>query len=416
MVEKRSWIERIFGKSLPQAPSSSTQLQMMGGFVPSFSSFGNNPYSSDVVRSSVHAIASAAAKMKPRHIRRTVEGVHAAESQVERLLQLRPNPYMSGYDFIYKVVTQLYMRGNAFVFTSTEGAYITGFYPVPASQVEFLEVPGGPLYVRFKFLGGKSVTLPYSEIIHLRRFFFENELFGEANDALMPTLELINTTNQGIINAVKSSAHLRGLLKFTQTMLKPEDIRKERDRFVSEYMTINNDGGIAAIDAKADYQPLNSDPKLINGEQMALIEEKVHKYFGLNKAIIAADYTESQWAAFYESVIEPLAVQMSLEFTAKVFTEREVGHGNEIIFEANRLQHASAKTKIELVKHLMDRGLLSINEAREIFNLAPLPDGERRILSLNYVNAAKADKYQLGEGGVEDGDEEGDAASGAANP
>lgn len=417
--ERRGLFEIIFGPR-PKPPATATQLKMLNGYTPVFTSFGQNAYASDVVRAAIHSIASNAAKLKPKHVRRVEGQVSYVNSSVERLLQVRPNEFMNSYDFLYKVITQLYMKNNAFIFMMTDGVDVTGFYPVNASAVELLETPSGEIYAKFQFMGGRQAILPYSEIIHLRRFYFENDMYGESNEqALLPTLELINTTNQGIINAVKSSANLRGLLKFTQTMLKPEDLKRARNEFVSEYMTVSNDGGVAALDAKADYQELKSEPRLVNHAQMKVIEEKVYKYFGVNESIVMSKYNEDEWNAFYESVIEPLAVQLSLEFTSKLFTDRERGHGNEIIFEANRLQYASVKTKINLIEKLMDRGLLSLNEAREIFNLSPIEDGDRRIVSLNYVNADKADLYQLGKDGEsddEDGDDngnKGDQASGA---
>lgn len=394
----------IFGKERPQE-SNKTMLKMLNGFSPTFSSFSGEAYDSDVVRSAVDAIARNAGKLKPRHIRRIEGSIQHPNSSLERLLQLRPNPYMDAYTFYYKVVTQLYMQNNAFIYIAWDpSGSVKGFYPVLASQVEFLE-SAGEIFCKFRFMGGQMVTLPYSEIIHLRRFFYKNDLYGETSDrALNPTLELLNTTNQGIANAVKSSAFLRGLLKFTQ-MLKPEDMKKQRDYFVQDYLDITNNGGIAATDVKADYIPLNSDPKMVDAKQMETIEKKVYKYFNVNEAIVTSNYNETQWSAFYESVIEPLAIQMSLEFTAKLFTDREKGHGNEIIFEANRLQYASTRTKIELIRTVTPLGLLTLNESREIFNLGPVEDGDKRIMSLNFVDADKANQYQLGKEGDEENDD-----------
>jgi HK97 family phage portal protein len=307
---------------------------------------------------------------------------------------------MNAYDFYYKVVTQLYLKNNAFILIQTDGVNTMGFYPINSSYVELLEAKD-ELFVKFTFWNGKTITVPYDEVIHLRRFYNDNDMYGESNDdALLPTLELINTTNQGIINAVKSSAFLRGLLKF-QSVLRPEDLRKHRDDFIKDYMDVNNNGGVAATDAKADYVPLNSDPKMVNSQQMKLIEEKVYKYFNINEAIVTSKYNENEWNAFYESVLETLAVQMSLEFTSKLFSDRERGHGNELIFEANRLQYASTTTKISLINTLMPLGLLTMNESREIFNLAPVEGGDKRLISLNYVDASKANKYQVGEEGDE---------------
>lgn len=376
----------IFGGKTRPSEKQQTLLRMLNGFNPTFSPFSGDAYDSDVVRAAVDAIARNAAKLKPKHIRVTADGVQEMKSHIERLLSVRPNPYMSAYDFLYKVVTLLYLQNNAFIFIDWDetGAMVRGFYPIPASVVEFLEPPRGQTMpnVRFRFLGGQSVVLPYDQIAHLRRFFYRNDLFGETSDrALTPTLELISTTDQGIANAVKSSAFLRGILKFTQ-MLKPEDLKKQRDDFVKDYLDIANNGGVAATDAKADYIPLNSDPKMIDDKQMAQIKDKVYSYFGVNEKIVKSNYTEDEWNAFYESVIEPIAIQLSLELTAKVFTDRERGFGNAIIFEANRLQYTSTKTKLEL-REMVDRGALTPNEWREAFNMAPIEGGDKPIRRLD---------------------------------
>lgn len=402
MAQKRSLFDMIFKK--PTQVSSSQSLRMLNGYTPMFTTLGDM-YNSDVVRAAVDAIARNAGKLKPKHIRRMNGSVTYTDSTIEYLLSVRPNPHMDAYSFLYKVITQLYIKNNSFVYIDwNEQGQPVAFYPVNAATVEFVEAQG-TIFVKFMFLGGQQITLPYANIIHLRRFFNTSDLYGESNTAaLLPTLELINTTNEGIVNAVKSSANLRGLLKFT-SMLSAKDMKAQRDAFVEDYLDISNNGGVAVTDSKAEYQPLSSDPKLIDAKTMELIEDKVYKYFNVNAAIVKSDYTEEQWNSFYESVIEPIAIQMSLEFTAKVFTQREQGWGNEIIFESNRLQYASNATKISLIETLMDRGLMSLNEAREIFNLAPVQDGDKRIVSLNYVDASIANQYQLGktEGGATDG-------------
>lgn len=393
MAEKRSLFDRIFGRR--PAPTAVQSLKMMNGYVPTFSTIADS-YDSDVVRSAIDAIARNAAKLKPKHIRRVNGQITHMNSNIEYLLSVRPNQYMDAYTFWYKVITQKYAQNNSYIFIEwDENGQAKSLYPINASQVEFLETQS-EIFVKFAFLGGQQVTLPYADVVHLRRFFYKNDLYGEPNHrALMPTLELINTTNEGIVNAIKSSANLRGLLKF-QAMLKPEDMRAQRDSFINDYLDISNNGGIAATDAKAEYVPLNSDPKLVDAKQMELIEDKVYKYFNVNPSIVKSDYTEEQWNAFYESVIEPIAIEMSLELTAKLFTQREQGFGHEIVFEANRLQYASNQTKINLANILLDRGVLSANEVREIFNLAPFEGGDKRIVSLNFVDASIANQYQLG--------------------
>ncbi|GJM84324.1 hypothetical protein HMSSN139_68200 [Paenibacillus sp. HMSSN-139] len=193
---------------------------MLNGFTPTFSAFSGESYDSDVVRSAIDAIARNGAKLKAKHIRNGPNGIENAKSNLERLLSVRPNQYMSAYDFYYKIITLLYAQNNAFVFIDWDemGTRVKALYPIPASTVEFLEPKSGTTpNVRFRFYGGQMVVLPYSQLVHLRRFFYRNDLFGETSDkALTPILDLINTTDQGIANAVKSSAFLRGILKFTQ--------------------------------------------------------------------------------------------------------------------------------------------------------------------------------------------------------
>lgn len=393
-MERRSIFDRVFGRY--NTPNQDyTRLQMTNGYTPTFTSFGDNAYQSDVVRATIHAIATHGAKLKAKHIRRVNGQVQEMDSVIETLLSVRPNPYMNSFDFLYKVITQLYLKNNAFILIQTEGFNVVGFYPIPANNLTMLEYKN-EMYCKFKFNNGKELTVPYSQVVHLRRFFNENDIYGDSNSALYPTLELLHTTSEGISNAVKSSAHLRGILKFTTAMLKPEDMKKQVDDFVNQYMSISNNGGIAGVDSKADYQELKSNPILINAEQMGAIEEKIFKYFNVNKNIVMSQASEQEFDAFYETVIEPISLQLTLEFTSKLFTNRELGFGNEIIFEANRLAFLSTTTKINMIQQLIPLGLLSLNEARDILNMTPVPDGDKRIVSLNYVDSSIANDYQMG--------------------
>lgn len=383
-------------------PGEQTHLKMLNEYVPIFTQFGTEPYDNDVVRSAIDSIARNAAKLKPRHIRRANGTVIPQLSNLQRLLQVRPNRYMDAYTFYYKVITQLFVKNNAFIYIDyAQDGTILGFYPITSNYVELIEARG-QVWAKFTFISGEKLTVPYTELIHLRRFFYKNDFWGESNsNTLAPTLDLITTTNQGIVNSVKQSAFIRGILKFSQSMMKPSDIKAERDRFVSEYLSIDNNGGIGAIDAKADFIPMKNEPVTVDDKQQSYIKSTIYDYFGTNENIIQSKYSEDEWNAFYESTLEPIAIQLSLEFTSKVFSERELGFGNEVVFESNRLQYASNASKINLIKETMPFGLLTMNEAREIFNLGPVEDGEKRLVSLNFVDATKQNEYQLGGDGID---------------
>ena len=282
---------------------------------------------------------------------------------------------------------------NAFCYVNYEGSK-TELFPINYSSVEAIERED-VLYLRFNLVGGDWLAIPYDEVIHLRRHFYNGDLFGESNDAIKSTLELINTLDQGLSKAVESSGSIRGILKFTQAMMKDDDIEAKRVKFVEDYLSSENNGGIAATDSKSEFVPTESKAIYIDPEQMNAINERFYSYYHVSESIIKSDYTQDQWSAFYESVLEPLAVQMSLEFTTKLFTKSEQAKGNQIMFESNRLQYATIDSKIKMVKEVMPLGLLSFNDGREIFNMAPVVDGDRRILSLNYIDSDIASEYQL---------------------
>jgi HK97 family phage portal protein len=388
-----NFLQRFF-KS--REPANVERVEVMSGGPAYFTPFDGDAYSSDIYRAAVDAIARNAGKLKASHVITIEQQRSDGDSQLNRILQVRPNPFMSSYDLIYKITTHFYLYNNAFAYLQKdERGNFLSIWPLRPLNMEFLADPSGALFCRFLFSGGKTYIFPYSEIFHIRRHFNGNDLLGDPNTAIIPTLDLAHTQSQGMEAAIKSSAVIRGILKFSQ-VLAPEKLKAEKEAFINDYLTITNAGGIAVLDSKAEYTPLKNDgPNPVDDKQIAAIKQKVYEYLGISEAIVNSSYTEDQWAAFYESVIEPLAVQFSLELTDKLFTPREQAFGNSILFEANRLQFASNATKTNILKELMPLGLFTINQALEILNLPAVSDGDRRLQTLNVVNAAKADQYQL---------------------
>jgi HK97 family phage portal protein len=309
---------------------------------------------------------------------------------------------MSAYDFLYKLASQLWVNGNAYAYIDfAENGDVQAIYPITATSVQMMTDNSGELYAEFVFRNGQTAIFRYSELIHLRRFFNTNELLGEGNGALDAVLELADAENTTITAGIKSGANIRGILKYTG-MLQDADLKEIKDKFVADYLSMNNSGGIAAIDTKVEYIPINNNPVILDAEQSKAIREKIFSFVGISEKIVNSSYSEDDFAAFYESTIEPFAIALSLECTAKIFTEREIAFGHEIIFDANRLQFVSNATKVNLIKELMPFGILTINQALEILNLPRVMDGDIRYQSLNYVQQSEALKYQLARANIKD--------------
>ena len=395
-----SLLDKLFRKQ-----ETRTGVQLVNEPTGVFSSYCGDAYSNDIYRGAVDAIARNVGKLKGSHVISYGDQTKAAgDDKLNRLLQVRPNPYMSAYDLLYKLATHYYLYNNSFaLLVRDQRGNTTGIYPITETGVEMLTDSLNNLYCRFTFANGKQAVFSYNDVIHLRRNFNSNELLGDDNGALLPALELAHTQNEGIISGIKSGANIRGILKFTQIM-SPQKLKEEKEAFINDYLQVSNDGGVVAVDQKAEYTPIENKPVMLSAEQTKAIQDKIYNYLGITESIVNSSYTEDQFAAFYESTIEPFAVALSMEFTAKIFTDREIAFGNSIMFESGRLQFSSNATKVSLIKELMPYGLLTVNQALEILNLPAVSDGDRRLQTLNVVDAAHAAEYQLKKGGADNDD------------
>ena len=371
-----------------------TQFKMMNDYMPVFTEV-LDPYDSATARKAIHTIATNAAKLSGKHVRRTAEDAVYQNDSITKLLSIRPNTFMSAYDMLYKVVTTMLLKNNAFIYIDRdENGKVIGFHPLNSNHFELLEYRG-ELYIKFQFSNGNKLTAHYDDFIHLRRYFNDHDILGSSNTPIQNKIDVIQTSDDSVVNAVKQSTFLRGILKYN-TLLKEEDVKLHRDRFIADYMDINDSSGVAALDTKADYIPLENKAEMTTERQMKFFEDDLLSYFNVSASIVNSDYDEDQWNAFYESVLEPISIQMSQEFTHKVFTKNEIGYGNEIVFDSNRIQYASVRTKIALVQYLAPLGVLKKNEVREIFNLSAIDGGDEIMQSLNFIDSEQAKTYQGG--------------------
>ena len=387
-----SILDRLFRRERTR-----TKTELINEPVSGFSMYGGDAYSNDIFREAVDAIARNAGKLKGSHVvTYNGERHETTDERLNRLLQIRPNRYMSSYDFLYKLTTRLFLYNNAFAYIDRdERGNVRALYPITATHVDILSDATGSLFCGFMLRDGREVTLPYDDIVHLRRFFNESEILGEDNTAIASGIELAQTQNDGITSAIRAGASIRGILSFTQIM-SPTRLKEEKDAFVKDYLELGNEGGVIATDQKMSYTPIDHKPVLLDADQAKEIKTKIYNYLGLTESIVNSSYTEDEYAAFYESTLEPIAIALSQEFTAKVFNDREQAFGNSIVFESGRLQFTSNKTKVSLIAQLAPYGHLTINQALEILNLPSVADGDKRLQALNMIDQSIATEYQLG--------------------
>lgn len=361
--------DKIFGNR-PKEPEKLYEgyFKMLNGYTPHFSTWGGSIYESELVRASINAIATNVGKLK-------IETQGSAKPGLQAKLKRGPNSFQTWSQFMQRLATIYYINNTAII-TPVWDEYgeISGVYaPVP-DRCEIVQYDGTP-FLRYEFSHGQRAAVELEYVGLMVRMQYRDDFFGESNKPLLPTMELIHIQNQGIEEGVKNAASYRFLAQMNN-FVKPEDLKKERKRFTELNLSRDADAGGLLLfpNSYTNIQQVTSKPFVVDADQMRAIRASVFSYFGVNEDVLENKAYGDAWAAFYEGCIEPFAIQFSEVMTRMLFTFREQGQGNKIMATANRLQYMTNADKLQVSAQMADRGLMTRNEIREIWNLSPLPE------------------------------------------
>ena len=388
--------EKIFGKRQSAAQVARQHFELLEGYKPSFTSWTGSIYESDLIRAALDAHGRHASKLQPN-----LQG--SAKPALQSKLRMGPNAYQTWSQFLYRLIVTLYIKNTAFV-VPVLGEYgeATGVIGVCPDHWELVEDRGVP-YIRMTFKSRKAIAIELSRVGILTRYQMESELFGESNKAMQPTLDLIEMQRQGIKEGIKNGATFR-FMATSSNWSKDEDLARERKRFDAHNFQEGAGGVLLWPNTFKDIKQINQDAYKVDAEQLRIIRENVYMYFAVSEDVIMSKAIGDAWAAYYESVIEPFAIQLSEVMTRMLFTERERQMGNAVWFTANRLQYMSNADKMAAISQMADRGLMTRNELREILNLAPLPEpiGDQIPARGEYYNVGEEPAQDTQEGGADD--------------
>lgn len=403
-------LEKIFKR--PEKGAVGEYFQAFTGYAPVFTTYEGGLYEMALTRAAINVIATQCGKLIP-----AVMG--AARPDLGATLEFRPNPWMGTPKYIRRLVTILLVNNTAFIVPiEDERGRIAGYFPILPNNAEVKEYQNTQ-FLRYWFSNGQTAAIEFDRVGILTRYQYRDDFFGESNNVMDTTMQLIHANNEGIKNGIKNSAFIRFLAK-VNNMIAPEDITAERKRFTKDNLSAENQSGVIIYDNKfSELKEIQSKPFIVSAAQAELIEANVFNYFGVNKKILQADYTEAEWGAFYEGTIEPIAIDLSIAHTNMTFTPRMVACGNKIMFSTNRLQYASNATKLNVSTQLFDRGLLNRNGVMDIWNMPHVEGGEKYYIRKEYTEVGKLGKEgaenadQNGTGIQDDGADGGDAAIGS---
>jgi len=372
----------VFLKNRPEPKGTyEGKFKMISGYEPRFTTHLGSIYENQLIRACINARATHISKLK-------VDILGSAKPSLRNKLAKAPNQFQSWSQFLYRLSTILDVHNTAFIVpVYDEYGEISGIFSCVPTQCEVVQYSGVP-YLRYTFRDGHKAAIELEYCAVMNKFQYKDDLFGESNHALHPTLDLISIENQGIQEATKSSAAYRFWAKITN-FTKTEDLAKERKRFSSENFARESEGGGILLfpNTYSDIHQVEAKPWVINSDQMKEIREGAFEYFGVNEEVLQNKAYGDSWTAFYEGAIEPFAIQFSEVLTKMLFTFREQSQGNEVVASSNRLQYLSNAEKLNVSTQLLDRGILTINQALDIWNLPNVENGDVRIIRGEYYNA-----------------------------
>lgn len=360
-------------------------FKMLDGYTPSFTTYDGGVYEMELTRACIHTFATHCSKLLP-----TVKG--ADLMNLQRILNTKPNAFMTSAMFLYKVAT-IYEAQNTCWIVPILNQFDTtiGFYPLNPMQVEIVTVEGSnEPWLRYTFLDGSKGAMELSRCGVVPKFLYKNDLVGEDNRALSPTMQLLDLQNQGIAEGIKSGASFRFMANVSN-FAKADDLKRERKKFVSENLGPDS-GGLALFpNTYTNVQQIKSNPQTVDAEQMRVIQTRVFDYFGSNEEILQNKCVGDAWDAYYESKIEPFAILLSQALTCMCYSREQLARGNEIVFSSNRLQYMTNKDKLTMSSQMFDRGILTFNQIMDIWNLPHIDDelGNKRFIRKEYAEISQ---------------------------
>lgn len=389
--------ETLFGK-IKMKVAMGNYFQMLNAYTPIYTTYDGGVYEMELTRACVHTFATHCSKLSP-----VVIGPDSA--RIGNIFKTRPNPFHTWAQFAYKAAT-IYEASNTCCIVPILDTFdrITGFYPVNPAMTEVRELDGEP-YLVYTFGNGQKMSVELSRVGVTNKFLYNSDLFGEDNSALNPTMQLLDVQNQGIREGIKNSAAFRFMARVSN-FATAEGLKKEREKFTNSHLGSDSGGVLLFPNTYDNIQQVQATAKIVDPEQMKLIEGRVYTYFGCNDKILHNQASGDDWAAYYEGKIEPFAIQLSQAMTSMVYSANQRTRGNEIIWTANRMQYMTTQHKLQVSTQLFDRGILCTDDVMDIWQLPHVPDGDKRYIRKEYTEVSKlgTDTPPAGDGQTKEGE------------
>jgi hypothetical protein len=375
--------DKLFGK-IKVKRQLGAFFQMLDGYTPVFTTYDGGVYEMELTRACIHTFAAHCSKLQP-----AING--ADPFKLKPILEWQPNPFMTTAQFLYKAATIYEAQNTCFILpVLDQWDRVIGYYPAAPDQTELREMNGEP-FVVYTFGNGEKAAVELSRVGVVSKFLYRNDIVGESNEALNPTMQLLSTQNQGIAEGIKNSASFR-FMATVNNFTKGKDLARERKSWVDENLGPDS-GGLALFPSTyTNIQQISSHAKIVDADQLKTIENRVYTYFGSNEKILLNQASGDDWSAYYEGKLEPFVLQLSQAMTCMTYTASLRARNNAIIWTANRLQYMTNQDKLNFCTQMFDRGMASLNMCMDVFNMPHVEDGDKRYIRKEYTEISQLDQ------------------------
>lgn len=318
----------------------------------------------------------------------------AREHPYFRMLNERPNRYMTSSSFWSTCEQFRDDRGNAYVWIDTRDPKHPQLWHLDPADVQVYYDNACKLsdvadvYYRYTTQGG-TVTFSSEEIIHLRSHYSNDGITGVSVREQLSSTIRGNIEAQKFINkTIESGMTAKSVLNYTGSLndANVQALVKEVTRYAKGEMKDKGIDNIIPMPVGFSLTPLNlklADSQFLELRQYSALQ--IASAFGV-KPYQVGDYTKSSYASaeaqqlsFLVDTLLYIVKQYEEELTYKLLTDAEVANGYHVKFNVGVILRADQKTQIETLSAAVSNFLMSPNEARERLDLPSKEGGDQLI-------------------------------------
>ena len=308
-------------------------------------------------------------------------------SNLWTLLHDSPNALMTPFEFYRALLLDLILRGNGYAVVDRDSSgEVVAMFPISADQVtvQTVEKSENQIEIVYEYkLNGVPYQFAPERILHLKGM--GKGLIGLSNlEFMRPNLDesIKMQENSALLFGNGSSA--KGILTVDHNL---DDTARKKLAKKYSGIQLYNESGLWILPADMRYQQVSlspADTELLESRRFSV--EEICRWFGVPEVLIngSSDKVEEAMDLFYKTTIRPLAINIEQAVRKSIFTadQREKFTCE---FNLDAMLRASLSSRAEVYAKMVQNGLKTRNECRELENDAPLDGGDGLTVQNNLV-------------------------------